>query len=405
MILLDAVYLAIIAVVTYLNVFNLMLWFENKNKFSEKKRRGKLPALSILIPAYNEEDSIGETIENLLKTNYPKKKLEIIVIDDGSKDKTCEIARRFKDKIKVLRSKHLGKAAALNFGLKHAKNDFVAVMDADTTLEKNALRNCVNYFEGEEVAAVTSHILLKQKNSFLQKLQHIEFMIVALTRKVRESLNLIDATPGPLSIYRKKILLELGGFDEKNLLEDVEIAWRLLRNGYKIKMAYDAMVYSNYPSSLKGWWKQRARWNMGGIQTLSKYLSCMFKRNTHMVGTFLVPVSLMNYIFGVVGVVALLYIFFRFLISSLVYAFGAISAGVNPFVLNLSYSIDMFTLYGAILVLMSLSLVKVSLSNHGEKVNLVTLVPFLTLYLFLFPPVLIYSIYKLVRRQEGWLTK
>jgi len=404
MMILDIIYFAIFAVVSYLTFFHLILWVENKDKIVKKIKSGKLPSVSILVPAFNEENSIEDTIKNLLKINYPKNNLEIIVIDDGSTDRTYEITKKYEDKIKILRKENSGKASALNFGLDHAKNEFVAVVDADTLLEKNALRNCMKCFEEQNIVAVTSHILTKQKNKLIEKLQSIELMIIALTRKLKEELNLIDVTPGPLSVYRKKMLVDLGKFDENNLVEDVEIAWRILRNGYKIKMAYDAMVYSKYPSSLGKWWAQRTRWSIGGLQTLFKYLGCIFKKDANVVRTFLVPVSIIDYVFTIIGAAIFFYLAVNFLINNSLYLIKTIFMGVRSFYVNMNYSLDVFSVYGTILFISSLLLIKASLSNHKEKSSISSLIVF-PLYLFLYRFVCIYSIYKFIKRERGWLTK
>jgi len=400
MIAIDILYSVTFVVVSYITFLHLILWTENKEKLLKKIKISKLPSISVLVPAFNEEDSIKDTIKNLLGINYPKKNLEIIVIDDGSTDRTYEIAKRYEGKIKILKKKNGGKASALNFGIDNAKSEFVAVVDADTLLEKNALMNCMKYFEDESIAAVTSHILTKQKNKLIERLQNVELMIIALTRKLKEGLNLIDVTPGPLSVYRKDILMKVGKFDENNLTEDVEIAWRILRNNYKIKMAYDAMAYSNCPSSLGKWWMQRTRWDIGGIQTLLKHLDCLFKKGTSSVKTFILPFSITSYLLNTLGIVAFLYL----LVSSFLYLIKSFFIGADIFQFNISYSINVFSIYGAITLLLSLLIMKISLDSHKKKSDIVTLAMFLP-YMLLLPFVYLYSIYKFARHERRWLTK
>ena len=405
MLLIDIVYIAVLFTVTYFTFFSLLLWMENRKDLKGRTRRIKLPFVSLIIPAYNEENAIARTIKNLLSINYPKNKLEIVVVDDGSTDNTYNIVKKFADKIHILRKKNKGKASALNFGLRHVKNEYVAVIDADTLLDNNALINCMKYFNLENVAAVTSHIISKSTNTLLEKMQNIEYMVTALTRKVKERPNLIDATPGPLSVYKKDILIKLGGFDEKNVLEDVEIAWRLLKNGYKIKMAYDAMAYTTYPNTLKSWWKQRTRWGVGGLQTLTKYFGCMTKKNTCAVGTFLVPINLLSYVTLLLALTLFSYRAFTFLAKNFFYMSKALSVGAAPFPIEIAYYFDIFSIYAIITAILTIASIKISMDNHGKKLKLTELVLYLITYAIFFPLNSIYSLYKFARKDFRWFTK
>ena len=405
MLLIDIIYIAILFTVTYFTFFSLLLWMENRGDLKYKSRNSKLPSLSLILPVYNEENVIAHTIKNLLSINYPKDKMEIVVVDDGSTDNTYNILKKFADKIQILRKKNEGKASALNFGLKHVKNEYVAVMDADTILDSNALANCMKCFDSENIAAVTSHIISKSTNTLLEKMQNIEYMVTALIRKVKEKPNLIDATPGPLSIYKKNILVKLGGFDEKNVLEDVEIAWRLLKNGYKIKMAYDAMAYTTYPKSLKSWWKQRTRWGVGGLQTLTKYFDCITKKNTCAVGTFLVPINLLSYVSLLLALMLFSYRTFTFLARNFFYISKALSIGMVPIPTEITFYVDIFLIYTIIAAILTIASIKISMDNHGKKLKLTELALYLITYTIFFSLNSIYSLYKFVRKDFRWFTK
>ncbi len=399
----NLIYLGIAIIATYISAFHLLLWNENKNSIWKQTQIKNFPAVSIIIPAYNEGSTIGNTLKNLLNLNYPKNKTELIVVDDGSTDETYRNAVKFKNKnVKIFRKVNGGKASALNFGIKESKNDFVVVIDADSELDKDALRNAVQYFTDPKIAAVTSHILVKNKKTLLEKWQDLEFMAIALARKVKEKLNLIDATPGPMSVYRKDILYKIGLFDEKNLLEDVEIAWRILKNGYKIKMAYDSVVHTNYPSTLSSWWKQRTRWGIGGLQTLVKHYSCIF--HNHPLGTFVIPFSLAGYILQILGVFASVYLIGNLLINNSLYYINSFLLGTQ-LRFNFNYLPNEFTLYGLAVLALSLAVVIITLKNYSAKPKVFSLLTFLSFYLFLFPLVSLYSLYKYLKKDFGWLTK
>lgn len=402
----DIIYLILLFYATFFVIFHLILWFENRDKFFQKGKSKKLPTVSLVIPAYNEEDVIEKTLKKLRKINYPKNKLEVIVVDDGSTDETYNIAKKFESKmIRVFTKQHGGKASALNFGLKKARNEFIAVMDADSFLKKNALRNCMKYFDDEKVAAVTSHILVSNKKNFWERMQNAELMMIAVMRKSQEFANVISATPGPLSVYRKKILKKLGGFDEKNLLEDNEIAWRILKNGYRIRMAFDSIVYSVYPSSLKRWWKQRLRWTIGGLQTLSKYKSSI-KGKTYAVGNFLVPTSFLGYSFTIMGIGAFIYLFTKRMLDILIYMIKAFSIGIAPFSsFEIIYYVDFKIVLGFLGFILSLLLIVNSFSLHKWKIKWYDIILYLTIYPTFYVFVILYGIYKYFKGERGWLTK
>ena len=406
----DIIYLVLLFFATFFIMLYINLWFENRGKIFLKKKLKVIPPISLVIPAYNEDEIIEKTLRKIKDIDYPRKKLEIIVVDDGSTDRTYDIVKKAITKfrlkgVKLFTKKNGGKASALNFGIKKAKNDFIAVVDADTFLNKNALKECMKHFDTDEVAAVTSHILCSRKKSFLERMQNIELMIISVTRKLQEYANVVWATPGPLSVYRKAVLKKLGGFDEKILVEDVEIAWRILGNGYKIKMALDAFAYSLFPNSFSRWWKQRLRWAIGGLQTFLKYKSTIGNKH-HIVGSFLVPTSFISFSTSIIGIGFFLYLFIARAFNFLTYAVRALSFGLDPFFgLESAYYIDFKIIIGLILFFASLALVKISFSLHKWRGKWYDIPIFLFIYPILYSFVNLHAIYKYYKGETGWLTK
>ena len=262
----------------------------------------KYPLVSFLVPAFNEEKNIENTIDAILKIDYPKGKKEIIIINDGSIDKTLEIARRLEKKhkeIKILDKPNSGKANSLNDAIKLVRGDLMAVTDADSYPNPDSLKNMVGHFEDEKVAAVTSRVLVKNKENWLEKFQVMDYSIIAWTRKLLDFVDSVYVTNGPLSIYRTEVVRKVGGFDPKNLTEDIEITWHILNEGYKTRMSYNAIVYTTVPSKLKNWIKQRVRWNLGGIQTVHKYWRTMFKKGAF--GYFVIPYVSASFVLALIG--------------------------------------------------------------------------------------------------------
>ena len=403
----DYVLLADLLLVTYVGVFYLMLYLENKDSLGENRSKSKrIPKLSVIIPAYNEKDSIGTILDNIRNVEYPRDKLEYIIVDDGSSDGTLEKLKRSAKirgrNVRILGKKHSGKASSVNFGVRLAKGELVAVVDADTLLSKNALLRCAEYFDKDDVASVTANILVRNKKKIFERWQDIEFKIVSITRKVKEDLNLIDGTPGPLSVYRKNILMKVGLFDEKILTEDIEIAWRLLDNGYKIRMAYDAVARTIYPDNLVGWIKQRVRWQIGWFQTVMKYSKTAFRK--HPVGTFMFPISILSLVLQLSLIGILFYLLGYSIILNYLYISGTVSAGIFP-ILQLNFYPDLYTFYGILLLSLS-ALVALSMLKQFEKMpKAIDFATFMMVYFYLFIPVLVYSSIKLLLNKYSWGTK
>ncbi len=402
----DIIYFTIIVFGSYFVFFNLILWLENRGKFFSHKKITKFPSVSILIPFYNEEKVLSDTLENILKIDYPKDKLEILAIDDGSTDSSYEIVKKFEKRgIKVLRKKNGGKANSINFGIRHSKQEFVVTMDADSMPDRDALKNCMKYFDEEKVAAVTTRILPKRRTLW-EKLQHIEMILVSFQRKLHEFPNVINCTPGPFSVYKRSVLEKVGKFDENNLVEDVEIAWRLISKGYKIRLAFDSSVYSYYPFSFWIWWKQRTRWAIGGIQTLVKYFSYAFRKDYHGVGSFLVPTSILGYSFAIIGIGLFIYLSGTQIFNIGLYFYKAISLGLNPFsFFSIGYLLDWKKLYAIMLVILFIITLKVASNAHKIKINPFLVLLYMFVYSAFYPFINLNGIYKYLRNERGWLTK
>lgn len=259
----------------FFSLFNIVMiisfWLERKPKRKYKAIKN-LPKVSIIVPAYNEEKNIEETLKNLLKLKYDKKKLEIIVVDDGSTDKTYQIAKKFsKFGIKVFTKPNGGKASALNYGIKKASGEFIATLDADSYPEEDALLKVMAYFYNKNVVAVTSSILVKKPKNFWERIQYAEYLFGIFLRNAIAAKNALYVTPGPLSVYRAEFFKKHGLFDEKNICEDTEIAFRIQSLNYKIENAIDAKVYTVAPKNFKSLFKQRLRWYRGFLDNCINY--------------------------------------------------------------------------------------------------------------------------------------
>ncbi len=401
----DIVYLFFAFVSIYFTMLFFLLFARQRKMFHSLPQLKKFPSLSIIIPAYNEADTIASTIRSVKALIYPTKK-EIIIIDDGSTDETFKIASVFSG-IKILRKKNGGKASALNLGLKHAKGELTACIDADSHPKSDALLKSIPFFSDMNVAAITTSIFVHKPRKLVERLQNIEYMMIVWARKLLEGLDSIYVTPGPLSIYRTKILKQISGFDENNVTEDIEIAWRLLHLGYKIRMAPDAEVFTRAPVSLKNWWRQRMRWNIGGMQTTMKYKFTLFKQGLGSLGTFVVPFFSLSYILSIIGIGFFFYVLFNSLLNFMQFLRYAIALGNSPFSYFTFVTMsDIFAVFGAVMFLLSILWVSFALTSMKKGIGGLRGIPdlliYLALYVTVFPLNLIHSSIRFLRKKHDW---
>jgi biofilm PGA synthesis N-glycosyltransferase PgaC len=406
---LTIVYLTYIFLAFYFLFIYLLTYLQNKKQIYEVIRPKKDYSLSIVIPCYNEEDKIGENIESHLNSDYKWLK-KIIVVDDCSTDNSYEIikkySRKFPKVIALRTPKNTGRAAGpKNYGAKYVKTELIGFSDADSSPKPDAIKKMVGFFNNPKMGAVTSRVLVLNRKNKISKIQAIEYKIIAFTRKLLGFLDSIYVTNGPLSIYRKEAFEEVGGFDMKNLTEDIEITWHFVSKGWNVAMAIPARAYTIVPDNLKDWFKQRVRWNVGGLQTIAKYRKQI--RDTGMLGIFIMPFFTFSWILGLTGLLFLgyriiQYIILRFLIAkySLISEVALIST--NQFILNPS----ILFFFGIILFFLGLAYTFLALAHSREKGfdrhNFRDIFIYSFFYLLMYPPLLVYSFFKYLKGYESW---
>ena len=283
--------------------FYVLSFFSNIKKKKRLFTDDELPKVSILIPAFNEEKSIEGTIKSVLATDYPKNKLEIIVIDDGSIDNTLKIAKKFQGKhegkiIKVFTKKNGGKGSALNFGIKKSIGEIIFSMDADTFVHPESVKKMVRYFKNKQVMSVTPGITIYKPKTILQRIQQSEYLLGLFLRKTFATLNAIHITPGAFSAYRKNFFERYGGYDEDNITEDLELALRIQLEGYIIENSPEAQVQTIAPKKFFHLLKQRRRWYVGLMRNTLKYKK-IFSSKYGDLGMFVMPVAWISIFFAV----------------------------------------------------------------------------------------------------------
>ena len=281
----------------YFGLFTATLFFlsffENVDKLRNPPLR-RYPLVTVAIPAYNEEKTIAATIESVLNLDYPKDRLEIMVIDDGSTDKTYQITRRYiKRGIKAFHKENTGKGSTLNFALARASGEFFTCLDADSFVDPDCLKKMLGYFEDKRVMAVTPSLKVWRPTGVLQRIQSIEYLLGVYLRKVFSYFGSIHVTPGPFTVYRRSFFERYGYYDANNLTEDIEIALRIQSNDFDIENSIDACVWTVGPSTFNALLKQRKRWYIGFINNVLNYTHLFSPRYGNL-GMFILPGALIS---------------------------------------------------------------------------------------------------------------
>jgi cellulose synthase/poly-beta-1,6-N-acetylglucosamine synthase-like glycosyltransferase/spore germination protein YaaH/peptidoglycan/xylan/chitin deacetylase (PgdA/CDA1 family) len=252
---------------------------------------GPLPAVSIIVPAYNEEVTATKTIQSLLETTY--KDFEIIFIDDGSKDDTYKIvneAYKNNPKVQVLTKTNGGKASALNFGIVHASHDFVICIDADTQLKEDAVYHLMSYFTDDEIGAVAGTVKVINETNMITRWQSIEYITAQnMDRRAFDVINSITVVPGAIGAFRKSAIFKAGGFTYDTLAEDCDLTMRILKQDYIVKNCAEAIAYTEAPESITMLLKQRFRWSFGVMQSFWKNRDALFNKKYRYFGMVGMP--------------------------------------------------------------------------------------------------------------------
>jgi poly-beta-1,6-N-acetyl-D-glucosamine synthase len=286
----EAFYLVTSFIGVYLSMVWLIVYFQNRKNLFDRPRNTRCPSVTFLVPAYNEEKHIANCLKSILNLDYPKDKLKIIVINDGSTDRTAEIAKKFKGVRVVSRKPNSGqKAVAMNFGMKYVNTELVACMDADSFATRDYLKKVTSYFNDREIGAVSSAVKVNKVTTLVSKVQWVEYLMSVVFRKLFALLDCQFVVPGPGGIYRTKVLRQIGSFEIDNLTEDMEMALRLQVNGYKIASCLDAYVYTACPEDFKSLFKQRMRWYRGYLENFAKYFNLFLNPDYGNFGMFFLP--------------------------------------------------------------------------------------------------------------------
>jgi cellulose synthase/poly-beta-1,6-N-acetylglucosamine synthase-like glycosyltransferase len=362
------------SIMLYSSSLWLIVYFRNRSGLRSNPKTLNQPSVTFLVPAYNEERNIAKCLRSLLRLDYPKRKVDIVVIDDGSKDRTAEIALRFiGSRVRLIGKRNEGsKAKALNFALRKVPihTDLIAVMDADSWPERNYLHRIVGHFNDPDIAAVTPAMKVAEPKTLVQKLQWVEYLFSIFLRKLFALFDSQYVIPGPGGIYRTENLKKLKGWNEKNMTEDMEIAFRMHNRGWKLGNSASSYVFTSSPDTVGGLWKQRLRWYRGYLQNVRKYSHMIGNKKYGNLGFFLLP---MNFIW--IGVLAFLFFWPLWIWGQIAWngmiSWMAIDYNIMlPAFRTSVIFIDFYTFFWALFWILNIVTIVLSVKIAGEHLHL-----------------------------------
>ena len=368
------------------------------------------PTVAIIVPCWNEMTTLAATCESLFALDYPKEKLEIILVDDGSTDATPSIMQSFAQhpQVRIILKENGGKHTALNAGIASTEAELIGCLDADSFVEPDALREIVTCFEDTSVAAATAAMSVHRPKNMLQHMQNAEYTFGISLRHSFSSVNGLYVTPGPFSFYRRSVVSELGGFRYGHQTEDMEMALRIQHAGHKIDNAPRARVYTKAPDTLSKLIKQRTRWTSGFLRNiLGEYRELIGNRRHGTLGMLVLPSALLS-------IVSSILLFSLVLFKLTRHASAAIEIRTG---IPLSYamiphgSFDWFYFPASVYLFLGVAtlLASFTLIAIGKRISKTPgnvafdIVPYLLLYVFVVPLWLINASSDVARgKRRGW---
>jgi cellulose synthase/poly-beta-1,6-N-acetylglucosamine synthase-like glycosyltransferase len=383
-----AIFIALYVIILWLIVF-----WKNKDNIYKPKLKKNHPSVCIIIPCFNEEKTIIKTVRSLLNLDYPKDKLEIMIINDGSTDKTYQKAKKLLKykQVKLFHKKNEGKWVALNYGITKTEAEFIGCLDADSFVAPDALKLVMTYFTDKKIMAVTSALKVYQPKNIIQYIQKIEYIFAIIQRKILAWLNSITVIPGPFSIYRKKIFEKVGLFVRGHNTEDMEMALRIQSKNYRITNVPNASVYTITPASLKALQRQRERWYQGLVKNFWDYRYIFMNKKYKDLGLFIFPIIPLTLLVFIIMTFYILFSFIQNMINNFIlwqavgFNFNQPIFDLNWFFLNTSTLI--FVIFFSLAFTTALFLLGKKISN--ENLEIKKDLKYFLFFIFLYGPLLL----------------
>ena len=286
----------------YFEVFMLVSFLNRNQKLDVHTQRGMYePTVAVVVPCWNEGKTLGVTIESLVALDYPSDKLEIFIVDDGSRDDTLAVANRYESapdsvgpRVTVLHKDNGGKHSAMDLALEHTHAEVIGCLDADSVVAPGALRAIVPVFQNPQIAAATPAIHTKKSENLLQHMQEAEYRLGLFVRFTLASMGSMYITPGPFSFFRTDVVRASGGWRHGYSTEDLEMAMRLQSQGYQDANVPGAQVFTGTPRTLRALFRQRVRWSYGFLRNGADYRHMFGNKKYGNLGLIVLPTALLS---------------------------------------------------------------------------------------------------------------
>jgi len=247
--------------------------------------------VTVVVPAYNEEQVIARTVETLLAQRPPV--LEVVCVDDGSKDRTLQVLREHFEhhpRVRIFAKPNGGKSSALNLGFAEARGDVVVALDSDTLFAPDTVAALTAPFSDPKVSAVAGNAKVGNRINRITRWQALEYVTAQnLERRAWDLAKAVPVVPGAVGAWRRTAVLEEGGFHEDTLAEDTDLTLRLIARGYHVVYAENALAYTEAPETVRSLLKQRFRWTYGVLQACWKHKGRLFRRRGGVLGWLILP--------------------------------------------------------------------------------------------------------------------
>jgi cellulose synthase/poly-beta-1,6-N-acetylglucosamine synthase-like glycosyltransferase/peptidoglycan/xylan/chitin deacetylase (PgdA/CDA1 family)/spore germination protein YaaH len=250
------------------------------------------PAVAVVVPAYNEEKVIVQTMTSLLASDHPDR-FEIIMVDDGSTDATYRQAQDAfcnDPRVRIYTKPNGGKPSALNFGVAQTRAEIVVALDADTVFTRDTIAKLVRHFADPRVGAVAGNAKVGNRTNLLTRWQALEYITSQnLDRRAFDVLNCITVVPGAVGAWRRELIEQAGGFTHATLAEDADLTIAIRKLGYSIVYEDEAVALTEAPDTVRGFIRQRYRWMFGTMQAAWKHVDALFRPRYGALGFVALP--------------------------------------------------------------------------------------------------------------------
>jgi cellulose synthase/poly-beta-1,6-N-acetylglucosamine synthase-like glycosyltransferase/peptidoglycan/xylan/chitin deacetylase (PgdA/CDA1 family) len=253
---------------------------------------GYSPTVAVIVPAFNEEKVILQTVTSLLASDHPPN-FEIVVVDDGSSDSTyqlCADAFAGERRVRVFKKPNSGKPDALNFGVLHTSSEIVIALDADTIFARDTISKLVRHFDDPKVGAVAGNAKVGNRVNLLTRWQALEYITSQnLDRRAFNLLNCVTVVPGAVGAWRRELVERVGGFNDLTLAEDADLTMAIRKLGFSIAYEDEAVGLTEAPDTVRGFVRQRYRWMYGTLQAAWKHADALFRPRYGSLGFVALP--------------------------------------------------------------------------------------------------------------------